>query len=56
MIYLGHRTLYLYEIFAILGRGGAICLGYSDCFYNCFNDIIYCNFILFVKQIYFKNK
>lgn len=56
MTNLGYCTLYLYEIFTILGRGGAICVGNSDCFYNFFNDISYCYFILFDKKINFKNK
>ena len=56
MIYLGYRTLYLYKIFTILGRRGAICVGNSDCFYNFFNDYNNCYYISFDKKINFKNK
>ena len=56
MTYLGYRSLYLYEIFTILGRGGPICAGNSDCSDNFFNDYNNYYFILFDKKNYFKNK
>ena len=56
MTYLGYRSLYLYEIFTILGRGGPICAGNSDCSDNFFNDYNNYYFILFDKKNYLKNK